>query len=105
VFALYIILAWVVIGIVSLTYFYYRKDMKMTSSTTGRIISSSHREIRHDRGRRNETVIVAQYTVAGQNYELSHIFAGRNPDRFPAGRAIPVKYNPNDPKMAKIQTA
>jgi hypothetical protein len=104
VFALYIIMAWIVLGIIALTYFYYRKDLKMTSSTTGEVISATNREIRNDQGRRDETVVVARYTVSGRQYELSHVFLGRNADRFPAGRSVPVKYNPSDPKMAKIPT-
>jgi len=103
-FALYIIMGWIVLGIVVLTYFYYRKDLKMTSSTTGEVISATNREIRNDQGRRDETVVVARYTVSGREYELSHVFLGKSADRFPAGRSVPVKYNPSDPKMAKIPT-
>jgi hypothetical protein len=103
-FALYIILGWVVLAIVTLTYFYYRKDMKMTSATTGQVISATNREVRDGQSRRDETVIVARYTVGGREYELSHVFLGRNAERFPSGRSVPVKYNPSDPKMAKIPT-
>jgi Protein of unknown function (DUF3592) len=104
VFALYIIMAWILLGIIALTYFYYRKDMKMTSATTGEVISATNREVRDDNGRRDETVIVARYSVSGREYELSHVFLGRSADKFPVGRVVPVRYNPSDPKMAKIPT-
>jgi hypothetical protein len=102
VFALYIIVAWIVLAIIILTYFYYRKDFKMTSATTGQVISAAEREVNDDRGRRDETVVIAKYTVSGREYELSHVFLGRSAGKFPAGRTVPVKYNPSDPKMAKI---
>lgn len=104
-FALYIILGWVLIGIVALTYFYYRKDLKMTSRTTGHVVSATRREVQLANSRREETVVTAQYIVGGKTYELAHVFPGRDPSRFPAGMRVPVKYNPSDPKMAKIPTA
>ena len=101
-FALYIIIGWLVVGGVALIFFYWRKEMKMTSTTTGSVVSATSREIRDDNGRRDETVVLAKYTVSGRDYEISHVFRGRIAERFPAGRAVPVRYNPSDPKMARI---
>jgi hypothetical protein len=103
-FALYIIMGWIVIGTAALTYLYYRKGMKMTSRTMGRVISATDREVRDDRDRRDETVVICKYTVGGRDYEISLVFRGRTADRFPSGREVPVWYNPGDPKMAKIPT-
>jgi hypothetical protein len=101
-FALYIILAWIVLGGITLIYFYWRKEMKMTSTTNGAVVSATSREIRDENGRRDETVVRAKYTVSGRDYEISHVFRGKIAERFPAGRAVPVRYNPSDPKMARI---
>ena len=103
-FPLYIIMGWIVIGTAALTYLYYRKGMKMTSHTMGRVVSATDREVRDDRGRRDETVVVCKYSVSGRDYEISLVFRGRTADRFPNGREVPVRYNPGDPKMAKIPT-
>jgi hypothetical protein len=101
-FALYIILFWLALGGIALVVFYWRKEMKMTSSTTGSVISAENREVRDDAGRRDETTVVAKYNVSGKDYEVKHIFRGRFADRFPPGRSVPVRYNPSDPKMARI---
>jgi uncharacterized protein DUF3592 len=102
VFALYIILFWLAVGGIVLVVFYWRKEMKMTSSTTGEVVSAENREIRDDAGRRDETLVLAKYNVSGNEYQIKHVFRGRLAERFPAGRQIPVKYNPSDPKMARI---
>jgi len=101
-FALYIIMFWIAVGGVALIFFYWRKEMKMTSSTTGEVVSATNREIRDENGRRDETMVVTKYTVSGREFQLSHVFRGKLADRFPAGRAVPVRYNPSDPKMARI---
>lgn len=77
----------------------------MTSSTTGEVISATTREIVLKGSRRDETIITARYAVGGKTYELSHAFFGKLADRFPPGFSVPVRYNPSDPKMAKIPTA
>jgi hypothetical protein len=104
VFALYIILAWLLVGGIALIVFYWRKEMKMTSSTRGEVISATSREIRDENGRRDETILQVLYTVSGREYEISHTLRGKIADRFPAGRPVPVRYNPSDPKMARIPT-
>jgi hypothetical protein len=103
-FALYIIMGWVLLGAVALTVFYWRKDMKMTSTTTGEVLSATSRERIVDDRRRDETVVVAKFTVTGKEYEVSHVFPGKIANRFPAGRSVPVRYNPSDPGMARIPT-
>ena len=103
-FALYIILGWLLLGGVSLIVFYWRKEMKMTSSTKGLVISATTQEIRDQSGRRDETTLRVRYTISGQDYEISHTLRGKIADRFPAGRSVPVRYNPSDPKMARIPT-
>jgi hypothetical protein len=101
-FALYLIMFWLAVGGIALVVFYWRKEMKMTSSTTGWVVCAQSREICDDAGRRDETVVVAKYTVSGREYEISHVFRGKFADRFPAGRSVPIRYNPSDPRMARI---
>ena len=104
-FALYIIVFWLLIAVVAVTYLYYQKDMKMTSTTTGEVISATYREIRDDSGRRDETVVLCKYVVSGREYQVSVVVRGKNVERFPAGRNVPIRYNPSDPKMSRIPTA
>src|SRR5271155_2308132 len=97
-------MGWMLLGAVVLTVFYWRKEMKMTSSTTGEVLSATDRERIVDDRRRDETVVVAKFTVAGKEYEVTHVFEGKFANRFPAGRSVPVRYNPSDPGMARIPT-
>jgi hypothetical protein len=101
-FPLYIILGWFIVGIIVTTYFYYRKDLKMTSSTRGIVVSAENREIRTENLRRDETVIHCQFDVSGRKFEVDGVLRGKLADKFPAGRKVPVRYNPGDPSMAKI---
>jgi hypothetical protein len=100
--ALYLILFWILIAIVLLTRYYYSKDMKMTSTATGSVVSAENREVRDDRGRRDETVVTCQFTAGGKDYQVTKVFRGRNAERYPAGRKLPVRYNPADPAMSRI---
>jgi hypothetical protein len=100
--ALYIILFWIVLAIVILTRYYYSKDMKMTSTSTGSVLSAENREVRDDHGRRDETLVTCQFTVGGRDYQVMKIFRGRNAERYPVGRKLPVRYNPADPAMSRI---
>jgi hypothetical protein len=101
-FALYIILFWVIVAIVILTRYYYSKDMKMTSTTTGVVVSAENREVRDQYGRRDETVVVCEFSVGGREYRVVKVFRGRNAEKYPAGRKLPVRYNPADPGMARV---
>jgi hypothetical protein len=100
--AIYIILFWIVLAIVALTRYYYSKDMKMTSAVTGSVLSAENREIRDEHGRRDETVVTCQFAVGGKDYRVVKVYRGRNAERYPAGRKINVRYNPADPKMARV---
>ena len=101
---LYLIMGWMALGGLALVFFYWRKSMKMTSPTTGEVVSATNREINDDRGRRDETVVTARFKVLDRNYQVSHVFQGRIADRFPVGREVPIRYNPSDPRMARIPT-
>jgi Protein of unknown function (DUF3592) len=100
--ALYIILFWILLAIVILTRYYYSKDMKMTSTATGSVLSAENREVRDDHGRRDETVVTCQFNVGGRDYQVMKVFRGRNAERYPVGRKLPVRYNPADPSMSRI---
>jgi hypothetical protein len=100
--ALYIILFWIVLAIVILTRYYYSKDMKMTSAATGAVLSAENREVRDKHGRRDETVVTCGFNVGGRDYQVTKVYRGRNAERYPAGRKLPVRYNPADPGMARI---
>ena len=77
----------------------------MTSTTVASVISATNREIRDAHGRRDETVVVAEFSALGQTYRVTHIFPGTNADRFPPGTRLPVRYNPGDPTMSMVKTA
>lgn len=100
--ALWIILFWIVVGIAVLTRFYYSKEMKMTSETTGTVVSATEREIIDEKGRRDETQIVCRYVVGQTPYEITHTLRGRNSNRLAPGTPLKVLYNPGNPAMARI---
>jgi Protein of unknown function (DUF3592) len=103
--ALYIVTGWLVAGALAAIVFYHQKSLKMTSATTASVISATNREIRNAHGRHDETVVVAEFTAAGQTYRVTHIFPGKNADRFPSGSKLPVRYNPGDPNMSMVPRA
>jgi hypothetical protein len=103
--ALYIVFGWLVAGTVAVIVFYHQKSFKMTSTTTASVVSASNREIRNAHGRRDETVVVAEFTAAGQTFQVTHIFPGTNADRFPLGSKLPIRYNPGDPSMSMVNRA
>jgi len=100
--ALYIIVAWIVVAIILVTKYYYNKEMKMTSATTGLVISALNREVFVKGSRRDETVVACEFTVGQQTYQVARVFPGRNAERYPVGRKMPVRYNPSDPAMSMI---
>ena len=99
---IYIVLGFFIVGAVLLVFFYHQRRLKMTSVTSGRVVSSAQREIRDEKERRDETVVVCAFNVAGREYRLEHVLRGRQAARFPAGKSIPVYYNPSDPLMSRI---
>ncbi len=99
---LYIVLGFFIAGAILLTCLYHRKEIKMTSTTTGQVISATQREIRTTDLRRDETIIVCSYSVAGHTYQLQHTLPGRKASRFPPGAPLTIRYNPTVPKMARI---
>jgi hypothetical protein len=100
--ALYIVVGWLIAGTIAAIVFYHQKSLKMTSATTALILSATNREIRDAHGRRDETVVVAEFSAAGNTHQVTHIFRGRNADRFPPGGRLPVRYNPGDPSMSMV---
>jgi hypothetical protein len=99
---------WIIIGVIAFTILAmviasHHPFFKMTSSTTGEVITSDQREVRDDRERRDETVIRFKYAVHGKPYERERVIRGRIADRFPPGSRVPVKYNPAEPDMADIR--
>ena len=103
--ALYLILGWLIAGTIAAIVFYHRKELKMTSSAAASVVSATDREIRDAHGRRDETVVVAEFTVGGRPYRVTHVYPGRNAERFPPGTKLPVRYNPGDPSMSIVQRA
>ena len=101
-FGIYIVLGMVIVGAISLVFFYHQKRLKMTSVTAGRIVRSEQREVRDDKERRDETVIVCTFQVAGRERSIEQVVRGRQAARFPVGRTLSVYYNPSDPEMSRI---
>ncbi len=104
-YGLYIVFGFVFVGIVVLFAIYYSNAMKMTSYTEARVVSASEQVVRDEKERREETRLVCQYTVRGQDYTIEHTVRGMNAKSYPPGRKVTVWYNPNAPEMAKIKHA
>lgn len=100
--ALYIVVGMVLVGCVALTALYHHDALKMTSSTTGQVVSVDQREVRDENERREETVIVCRYQAAGRDYEMTKVLRGRQASRFPTGSQVPIRYNPGQPEMSRI---
>ena len=99
---IYIVLALAVIGAIALTAFYHKPDLKMTSQTTGKVVRSEQREVRDERERRDETVLVCQFVVNGQTHTIERVVRGRWTARYSVGRNLTVFYNPADPEMSRV---
>jgi hypothetical protein len=100
---IYIVVGMALVGAIALMLFYHQKHLKMTSKTTGQVVKVEQREVRDERERRDETVIVCQFTVNGHQYTLEKTLRGRLAGRYPAGRTLAVWYNPADPQMSRIE--
>jgi hypothetical protein len=101
-YGLYIVGVMVLAGAIALVAFYHQKSLKMTSNTTAEVIRAQQREIRDDKERRDETIVLVRYTVAGKEYKIEQILRGRQAGRFPEGKKIRVFYNPAIPDMSRI---
>ena len=101
-FGLYIVGGMVLAGAIVLVFMYHQESLKMTSSTTGEVVSADQREVREADERREETVLVCRYTVAGQAYTIERVLPGRQATRFPAGRPLSIRYNPGAPERSRI---
>jgi hypothetical protein len=100
---IYIVAGMALIGAVFLVAFYHQKRLKMTSQTVGQIIRSEQREIRDERERRDETVVVCAYAVNGKQFTIEQILRGRQASRYPVGKGLTVYYNPGIPEMSRIE--
>ncbi|HSU69008.1 MAG TPA: DUF3592 domain-containing protein [Tepidisphaeraceae bacterium] len=100
--AIYIVLGMAVVGALFLVAFYHQKNLKMTSQTTGEVVRSEQREVRDEKERRDETVVVCRFTVNGHTHTIERIVRGRWASRYPVGRSLTVFYNPADPGMARV---
>jgi hypothetical protein len=81
---------------------YFRPELKMTSQTSGTVVSSTLREVRTETERREETVVVVAYTAVGQKCSMQNVLRGNHTGRFPEGLGVQVKYNPAKPEMAAV---
>jgi hypothetical protein len=99
---LYIILGWIFVGCLAWIYFYFHNSARMTSSASGSVVSAKEREIRDKKGRRDETVVTFTFRTQGKEFQVAHVFVGRQAHRFTPGLKLPVKYNPANPNMAKV---
>lgn len=100
--ALYIVAGMVLVGIVVLFAIYYSRPMKMTSYTDGEITGAVEQVVRDERERREQTVITCRYVVRGKPYTIDYTVRGKNAARYPKGRVLKVRYNPNIPNMARV---
>ncbi len=98
----YAIAVIIILAILIMVVMSHHPMFKMTSQTVGTIASASEREVRDENERRDETIILCTYEVAGHPYQIERILRGKKAYKFPAGRQIKVKYNPSDPQMAEM---
>ena len=82
--------------------FYLTDQRRMTSQTTGRVVSAAQRVIVDESARRTETEVVARFTAGGQEHEVRRVLKGERARQFPPGREIAIKYNPGEPWMADL---
>lgn len=82
--------------------FYFTDQSRMTSSTTGLVVEATDNEIRNAAGRYIETKLVVRYVAGGAEHRLTKTLDGTTAARYPAGRALLVRYNPAVPDMADL---
>jgi hypothetical protein len=99
---IYIVAAMVLAGAIALVAFYHQKSLKMTSNTTARVVRVEQREVRDEKERRDETIVVVRYAVNDKEYTIEQLLRGRQAARFPEGRSLRVYYNPAQPEMSRI---
>ena len=102
-FPLVIVAVMIAIGAISLYFFYFfSKTVRMIASTTGQVISAEEHVRRNEHRRWEETVILCRFEAQGEVHEVDLTVPGRQADRFPPGRVIPVRYNPESPDKARV---
>jgi len=101
-FGLYIVAGMVFVGAIALVVFYHQKSLKMTSNTTAQVVKVEQREVRDEKERRDETLVVVRYKVNDKEYRIEQLLRGRHAARYPEGRSLRVLYNPAQPEMSRI---
>jgi len=101
-FGIYIFAGMVFIGAIVLVAFYHQKSLKMTSNTMAQVVKVEQREVRDEKERRDETLVVVQYKVNDKEYRIEQLLRGRQAARYPQGRSLRVLYNPAQPEMSRI---
>ena len=76
-FGLYIVAGMVFVGAVVLVVFYHQKSLKMTSNTTAQVVKVEQREVRDEKERRDETLVVVRYQVNDKEYRIEQLLRGR----------------------------
>ncbi len=82
--------------------FYFTNARRMTSHTTGQVVSSEERvRIENDR-RHVDTHIVVRYSAHGRELTLARVVRGGFARKYPPGLELNIKYNPAEPEMADL---
>jgi hypothetical protein len=82
--------------------FYLTDRRRMTSQTTGRVVSAEQRVIVDSTARRTQTEVVARFTAGGHEHEVRRVLQGERARQFPPGGEISIRYNPGRPWMAEV---
>ena len=98
----YVILGVVVLVILAMIVASHHPTFKMTSYTRGTVVAVEEREIKLEVGRRLETELICRYTAGGAERQIVHVVQGRQAKRFAVGAAVPVRYYPANPDLARV---
>ena len=98
----YIIVGVVVLVILAMIVASHHPTFKMTSYTSGKVVSVNEREIKLETGRRLETELICTFTAGGAQRHITHVLRGRQASRFPVGKDVPVRYYPANPDLARV---
>jgi len=101
-FLIYFFIAVALVITLAMGTLYFNNARRMTSITAGRIVRSEEREVLRKDTREFETDIVASYTAAGREYQISRTLPGRLGKRFTQGAPINIRYNPAEQEMADL---
>ncbi len=95
--------ALVVVGVfLFLKKFYLTNARRMTSRTIGTVQGAEERVVITATDRHVETVLTVNYAAGGRDWTVTGVIFGDRARHFPAGRTVPVKYNPANPDMAEV---